>query len=135
MLTEYERLFVGPGHLPCPPYESVWRTDVAAYQRQSLMGPCVTDLYRLYAQLGIDPSDAELPDHVAVELEALSYALSLPDGGGEPVAASLLTDHLGVWLPRWCQSVVEQSRLPFYAQLAQLTQNWLARMTQDAPTG
>jgi len=25
LLEEYERLFVGPGQVPCPPYESFWR--------------------------------------------------------------------------------------------------------------
>ena len=84
LLTEYERLFAGPGPVPCPPYESYWRTDVLPYQRHALMGPCIDDLVQQYQRLGIvvDPASKELPDHVAIEFEALGYALSLQDDQG-----------------------------------------------------
>ena len=135
MLTEYERLFVGPGPVPCPPYESYWRTDVPAYLRHSLMGPCVADLARLYDKLGItvDPAAQELPDHVAVEFEAVGYALSLPPDQGVSVAAELL-GHLATWIPAWCQCVNEQTRLPFYRQLAFLTPDWLAGLQGNVST-
>ena len=128
MLAEYERLFVGPGPVPCPPYESFWRTDVASYQRHSLMGPCVADLSQLYRTIGIgiDPEAEELPDHIAVEFEALGYALSLTDDQG--VAKRLLDSHLCIWVPQFCRSVLEASRLPFFGQLAALTVHWLARI-------
>ena len=38
LLDEHERLFVGPGPVPCPPYESFWREDVPIDIRRSLMG-------------------------------------------------------------------------------------------------
>jgi len=129
MLTEYERLFVGPGPVPCPPYESFWRTDVPSYLRHSLMGPCVADLSQLYRSIGIgfDPASEELPDHIAVEFEALGYALSLPDDIG--VSNKLLDRHLCVWVPQFCRSLVEASRLAFYRNLAALTMHWLTRLS------
>jgi len=36
---EYNRLFVGPGALACPPYESVYRRDRPESERGMLMGP------------------------------------------------------------------------------------------------
>ena len=48
ILDKYERLFVGPGQVPCPPYESFWRGDVPVDIRRTLMGPCTADLKRPY---------------------------------------------------------------------------------------
>ena len=52
LLDEHERLFVGPGPVPCPPYESFWREDVPIDIRRSLMGPCTAELRQLYADAG-----------------------------------------------------------------------------------
>ena len=43
VLDEHERLFVGPGPVSCPPYESFWRLDVPVDIRRTLMGPCTAD--------------------------------------------------------------------------------------------
>lgn len=128
LLDEYERLFVGPGQVPCPPYESCWRDDVPIDLWHSLMGPCTADLRRLYRELGIDMDQAagELPDQVAVEFEALAYALSRPDGAH--AAEALVTDHLGQWLPRLCRAVATEAGHPFYAGLAAVTLDWLGQI-------
>ena len=125
LLEEYERLFIGPGPVPCPPYESYWRTDVPADIRSTLMGPCTADLNRLYAELGLElaPSRGELPDHVAIEFEALAFALSLE--GVSTVAQSLFFDHVKKWLPRLCRAVAREAETLFYKQLADVTVAWL----------
>ncbi len=124
LLVEYERLFVGPGQVPCPPYESFGRDDVPIDLWHSLMGPCTADLRRLYRELGIDiaPAAGELPDHVAVEFEALAFALSR--AGGERVAGALVSEHLSRWLPRLCHAVAGEAGHPFYAGLAAVTLDW-----------
>lgn len=128
LLAEYERLFVGPGQVPCPPYESFWRDDVPIDLWHSLMGPCTGDLRRLYRKLGIDmdPASGEPPDHVAVELEALAYALSRADRND--VAKTLMTDHVSQWLPRLCRAVASDARQPFYAGLAAITTRWVTQI-------
>ncbi len=128
LLAEYERLFVGPGQVPCPPYESFWRDDVPIDLWHTLMGPCTADLRRLYRKLGIemDPAAGELPDHVAVEFEALAYALSRADSND--VAKTLVADHVSQWLPRLCRAVASEAQQPYYAGLAAVTLEWLAKI-------
>ena len=124
LLDEHERLFVGPGPVPCPPYESFWREDVPIDVRRSLMGPCTADLRRLYAELGLEMAPVgELPDHIAVELEALSYALSSETGHAQ--ARAIFFDHLRRWLPRLCRAVAHEADAQFYRDLAELTLEWM----------
>ncbi|MGD0983037.1 MAG: molecular chaperone TorD family protein [Acidimicrobiales bacterium] len=126
LLDEYERLFVGPGQVPCPPYESFWREDVPVDIRRTLMGPCTADLNRLYLELGLQVSSqsVELPDHIAIELEAMAYALSFEET--EPIARQILEQHLAQWLPRLCRAVAHEAVESFYRDLAVLTLDWLA---------
>jgi TorA maturation chaperone TorD len=125
LLDEYERLFVGPGPVPCPPYESFWRDDVPVEIRRSLMGPCTEDLRRLYGELGlqISPRAGELPDHIAVELEAMAYALSIDESGD--LARQLFFDHVRRWLPRLCRAVGHETQHGVYRELAELSLEWL----------
>ena len=124
LLDEHERLFVGPGPVPCPPYESFWREDVPIDIRRSLMGPCTAELRQLYAVLGLEmaPAPGEMPDHVAVELEALAYAISLPAARAQ--ARALFADHLRRWLPRLCRAVAHETESDFYRDLAETTLAW-----------
>jgi TorA maturation chaperone TorD len=126
LLDEYERLFVGPGQVPCPPYESFWREDVPVDIRRTLMGPCTADLKRMYLELGLRVSSraGELPDHIAIELEAMAYALSFDETG--PVARQIFEEHLAQWLPRLCRAVAHEAEQSFYRNLAVLTLDWLA---------
>lgn len=125
MIDEYERLFVGPGPVSCSPYESVWRMDVPVDIRGSLMGPCTVELRRLYGELGLElaPSRGQLPDHLTVEIEALTYALSSENG--IEVARSLFFDHLKTWVPRLCRATLHAAEHPFYQELALTTLDWL----------
>ena len=130
LAAEFERLFVGPGPVPCPPYESYWRDDAPFLLRGSLMGPCTAALVDLYARVGMQlaPACAELPDHVAVELEALAVALA--DPSGRDVAAALLGEHLASWLPAFCSAVERETVEEHYRSLAVTTRAWVAAATR-----
>ena len=63
-----------------------------------------------------------MPDHIAVELEALAYALSRETYAPARV---LFADHLRRWLPRLCRAVAhETASSPFYRALADTTDAW-----------
>ena len=125
LLAEYERLLNGPGRAPCPPYESLWRDDGPKRDQGRLMGPAAADVVRLYGELGLQVrGDAhELPDHLAIEWEALAFAL---EHDATDAAATLLGEHLALWIPQFCDAVAAETGQPFYAALASLTAAWTA---------
>jgi TorA maturation chaperone TorD len=135
LADEYERLFVGPGRVPCPPYESLWRDDVPPRLAGSLLGPCVGDLESCYDGLGLRVAPGELADHVAVELEALAVALT----GTEslPIAAALLRDHLTRWAGAFCAAVGRHADSGYYRTLAADTIRLLGTVERSvtAPDG
>lgn len=131
LLDEYERLFVGPGTVSCPPYESYWREDVSVDVRSSLGGPCTVELTNLYKEAGLElPSSSnELADHVAIELEALAVFLRSPFTLA--LAEPLVNDHLKKFLPRLCRAVAHDAKVDFYRQLAKVTRTWLTMMVDE----
>jgi TorA maturation chaperone TorD len=134
LLDEYERLFVGPGRTPCPPYESLWLSGQPRLEQGRLMGAASVAVADLYRGLGLDVAAAahELPDHLAIELEALAVALS-EGAAAEEARGALLHEHLLSWLPALCAAVEREARQPFYALLARVTTVWVKRLARDAP--
>jgi TorA maturation chaperone TorD len=127
MLDEYERLFVGPGAVPCLPYESLWSSGVPRREAGSVMGPAALAVSDLYRTTGLTLRDDahELPDHVVIEWEALAYAL---ERGADEAAAELLETHLARWMDPFCTAVQREAEQPFYARLAALTRAWTAAL-------
>ncbi len=127
LLAEYERLLNGPGRAPCPPYESLWRDDGPKRDQGRLMGSAAAEVVRLYRELGLQVrGDAhELPDHLAIEWEALAFAL---EHEATDAAATLAGEHLSLWIPQFCDAVAAETGQPFYAALAPLTAAWTAAL-------
>jgi TorA maturation chaperone TorD len=124
LVEEHERLFVGPGRTPCPPYESMWLDD-APPDRGIMMGSAAGAVLNLYQRVGLTmrPHPGELPDHIVVETEALTWCL---ERNHEPtVAHALVTDHLARWVPRFCDAVQTAAKHPYYQALAELTPSWI----------
>jgi TorA maturation chaperone TorD/formate hydrogenlyase subunit 6/NADH:ubiquinone oxidoreductase subunit I len=129
--AEYARLFMGPGRPVAHPYESVYREG-------RVMGDCALAVRQSYAVEGLAPEGHSLPDHVAIELEFMAHlarreAEARERGDEEEVQACLrrqeafLSEHLGRWLPRFCQRVLANEAHPFYASLAQRTWEHVAQ--------
>jgi TorA maturation chaperone TorD len=130
LLDEYERLFVGPGHAPCSPYESLWRSDGPRLERGTLMGAAASELVQLYRalELGVRADAHELPDHVAVECEALAHAFGIGTREARGLARTLLERHLATWLPALCAVVEAETGEAFYRALARLAPVWTAAL-------
>ncbi len=124
LADEHERLFVGPGRVPCPPYESMWMDD-APPERGIMMGSAAGAVLNLYHRAGLTmrPHPGELPDHLVVETEALTWCLER--NRGPAVAHALITEHLARWVPRFCAAVQTAARHPYYQALAELTPCWI----------
>ncbi|MFH0812962.1 MAG: molecular chaperone TorD family protein [Pseudomonadota bacterium] len=131
--AEYMRLFVGPGHLPCPPYESVYRTDVPAERRGLLMGKAAIAVQKKYkkARLGITPDHTDLPDHISTELEFMYFLCKKELEAWEKgdyekgkewlmIQQEFLTEHLDVWVSAFSRAVEKASDNPFYLGIASL---------------
>lgn len=125
---EYTYLFINAvPHVPAPPYESAY-TGAGL-----LMGEPVSQVLKAYREAGLimhDDYDA-LPDHIAAELEFVSYLVQQEATAAQqaPEEAEawrtrqrdFLAEHLLRWGPPFLKRVMEHARRPFYIQVSKLT--------------
>ncbi len=126
LLIEYANLFVGPFELKAPPYGSVYLDG-----ERRVMGDSTMEVIRLYEEEGLRGADGfnDLPDHIAVELEFVSFliykeieALEKSDFGTALTIMEkqkkFLDGHLGPWVRRFCGKIKEGTDNRFYTALA-----------------
>ncbi|HDH01197.1 MAG TPA: molecular chaperone TorD, partial [Nitrospirae bacterium] len=72
LCVEYAKLFVGPFELLAPPYGSVYLDDGGR-----VMGDSTMRVIEAYQKEGLSGNDdfKDLPDHIAVEMEFMSYLI------------------------------------------------------------
>ena len=139
LAVEYALLFVGPGkHIP----------PIAAYhldqERSSVHGPSTEWVREYIEQTGFAyrPEHAELPDHLAVELEFMQHlsgkqARALRDGDVNEARRlwdaqrTFVTGHMVEWLPIFCDEVVANATHSFYAQMATLLRKFIALEAEE----
>ena len=127
--VEFHRLFVGPHHVPCPPWGSIYLDE------GRLFGPTSLEVARLYAQLGfaIPEGKSEPSDHIAYELSFLAELLALVEKADNAVlqekaakeAEQFLDRFVLPWFPLFAASVQEEDRDGFYRGLVELTDGLL----------
>lgn len=126
---DYARLFVGPDHLPAPPWESVYRS-----QERLLFGEQTLAVREFYRAYGLESKhrNEEPEDHIALELEFMAY-LCRAGGAGDEAAERcregqglFLREHLAAWAPDFCADVARNAASGFYRGLAAITARWLA---------
>ncbi|RJP22685.1 MAG: molecular chaperone TorD [Deltaproteobacteria bacterium] len=134
LAVEHAHLFIGPFHLVAPPYGSMYLDNA-----KTVMGESTGKVSAFYGSCGLHLADDfhEMPDHIAVELEFLSY---LAHRQRESVAAgdlgeanrfaglqlSFLNRFLLPWLPPFTRSILEGTESPFYRAIAQCTATYVA---------
>ncbi|MBI2059955.1 MAG: molecular chaperone TorD family protein [Nitrospirae bacterium] len=112
--SDYVRFFRSSRHDFCYPYEG-------AYVDPEMSAALSFRLESEYAQVGVQLSVKDFPDHAATELEFMSYLCGLEaraamEGYGDAVAGwrrreqIFLRDHLGRWFPQFARRVGETSR-------------------------
>ena len=114
LIWEYRRLFVGPGHLPVPPWGSVY-TD----RECVVFGETTLELRAWMRERGIArSSDEKTPeDHIGLMLALMSHLCrTQPEHLDEYLCAHLLT-----WAPHYLEELASEATHPFYRGLANLT--------------
>lgn len=127
--TDYSRLFIGPGKVITPPWESVYfSVERLTFQRETLQ---VREWYRRFG-LQAEKLYQEPDDHIGLELEFMAHlarlgllALEQNDQAKFDQAIDaqkkFLTEHLGHWVLGWCDQVERNARTDFYRGIAMLT--------------
>ncbi len=111
---EYTRLFITSRNGFCYPYEGAHLGHTSGTQRTVSL----IQIENEYAQKGLVLSINELPDHVAVELEFMSFLCGKESNAGvapddiqkakEVLQSELsfLNRHLGLWFPLFARKVI-----------------------------
>ncbi|MDI6802016.1 MAG: molecular chaperone TorD family protein, partial [Thermodesulfovibrionales bacterium] len=135
LAAEYAKLFVGPSELIAPPYGSVYLDE-----GRRVMGDSTMEVIKLYEEegLGRDESFKELPDHVAVELEFMSFLIYKEIEAMERADSQAATQFRGKqemfldrflskWIPPFCQKIKEGTDNDFYKSLADCVFTFVAK--------
>lgn len=141
LLVDYTRLFMGPPSPLAAPYGSIWLSGEGTVMQESTVA-----LEGLYGEAGfeLDEELAEMPDHVAVELEflyLLTYKQNEARRAGEEVAIAawnqlhelFLRGHLGAWIVPFTQAVRAHAQTAFYRELAALTARFVQMEVERLP--
>lgn len=128
---DYHRLFVGPGHLEAPPWESVYRS-----KEHLLFGEETMAVREFYRSFGLESKNKnrEPEDHIGVEMEFMAYLnreAAAKAAAGEGFAEFLqgqrrfLKEHMQQWVTALCGDVQRAARTAFFRGLALFTRGWL----------
>ncbi len=136
---EYTRLFVGPRHLPTPPYESVYRSPQHLMMRDETI-----DVRQTYAKNGfrVRRLNQEPDDMVGIELEFMAAMSQLSreaerERNYERLAQLIVEQrqfcelHLLKWAPQFCDDIIANSQEQFWRSVAVFTKTFLEEDTAE----
>jgi TorA maturation chaperone TorD len=136
LCSDYTRLFIGPGRVLAPPWESVYFNDERlTFQKQTLQ---VRGWYRNFG-LRAEKIYKEPDDHIGLELAFLSHLAQLGLAALEKqdeteferllkAQRHFLEGHPLKWVSLWSQQVEEHAHTDFYCGIALLTKGALLEM-------
>jgi TorA maturation chaperone TorD len=127
---DYNRLFVGPGRLPAPPWESAWRGP-----ERLLFGPHTLAVRDWYARFGLEAPQAgrEPDDHLGLEFLFMAHLCDLAAGdwpasaAAWEAAAGFLDQHLLRWAPDCLAGLAAAAGTDYYQGVALLGLGSLAQ--------
>jgi TorA maturation chaperone TorD len=135
LLVEYARLFVGPYALIAAPYGSVYLDD------GRVMGDSTMEVIQWYEQEGLvrGKDCRDIPDHIAVELEFMSFLIrkeidattSKDQQAAEDYAnkqKKFTNSLLRSWVPQFCEQIRTSTKSDYYRAVADCTQATLSAL-------
>ncbi len=119
----HAELFIGPFELIAPPYGSVYLE-----KNRQIMGDTTMGVLKSYQEAGLSVDEKEPPDHIAIELEFMSFlstreaeARAQGDAGGAEKFFAKQKDFYHNylrWVPNFCEAIKKGTKSPFYQSLA-----------------
>ena len=134
LAVEFTRLFRGlkPKYGPPPPYESVYMKE------GRVMGAATLRVIETYLEAGLALTEeyGGPPDYIGTELKFMALASYREaeswENGDEREAKRLLRvqhsfikEHMLQWIPRFCDTMLEEAESDFYRGVAKLTRGFL----------
>ena len=126
---EYTRLFVGPRHLPSPPYASVYMDKNRLMMQQETL-----DVRQAYLNDGLRilNFNQEPDDHIGTEMEfmyVLNHKAIDAFRNNDKVALSEVVstqihfskEHMVNWIPNFCDDILQSSKNSFWKNVAIFT--------------
>lgn len=97
------------------PYESLYNYEV--WEAPRVWGRTTVEVSKLYldAGLNIDEEVDLVPDHISAELLFMSYLI---DNDRKDIQKVFLEEHICVWIPVFCDDVMEFAQTNFYRDVA-----------------
>jgi TorA maturation chaperone TorD len=140
--ADYTRLFIGPGEVLAPPWESVhFGDDRLIFQQRTL------DVRAWYQRFGLEAEKIrqEPDDHIGLELSFLSHLAALGIQALDEQDNARFEDllnaqreffdkHLGAWALEWCGLVEKHSQTEFYTGMAYLIRGALSALSEALDT-
>ena len=133
---DYTRLFIGPGAVLAPPWESIYfHQERVIFQKQTL------EVREWYCRFGLESVKLynEPDDHIGLELAFVSHLAGLAYAVFEQkeqekfeqlIAAQkqFLSEHTLQWAAGWSKLVVEHTRTDFFRGIALITRGVLTEL-------
>ncbi len=133
---EYAKLFVGPFELLAPPYGSVYIDEGGR-----VMGDSTMKVIEAYQREGLSKNEEfkDLPDHIVVELEFMSFLLFKEREALEKADAKaakdyvdrqedFLNSYIRPWVPQLCNRIKAGTDNGFYSALADCVSTYVSRI-------
>ncbi len=127
---EYHRLFIGPGSLAAPPWESYYRSN-----ENLLFEKWTLEIRNQYHQFGLKfiKENNEPDDHLLLELEFMIFLVDLnlkstsPERIEELISSQIhfLKEHLTVWIPAFCKRIIACTNSQLFLGAAMLLEDFL----------
>ena len=130
LLQDYNALFVGPGHLLAPPWESVYLTE-----EKLTFGPPTMEVRAFYLRHGLEyfRKNHEPDDHFGLEMEFMAKLVSKQRQAQSKQEEeyyikeqmAFLEDHVLKWLNDFTNDVYQYSKTKYFQGLALLAREFL----------
>ena len=140
---DYNRLFVGPGHLLAPPWESVYLTE-----EKLTFGPPTLEVREFMRRHGLEfkQKNSAPDDHIGLEMEFMAELVhrqyeALEQGQEEQVRwlaeeqLRFLQEHLLKWVDLFTTDVIAHSKNNYYQGMARLAVeflNWESQLLESS---